>query len=515
MNSSSRQASFLATLLAPFQTARGLSIRLILLFIFINGLVLFNALLHAPEANYDGVEHFRYIEALAQQNRLPNLEDSKEYFSPPLPYLLPAAILQNFTASLWAAAKIGQFLNVVLSLIVTYTLIKICDLLSAQDENLKLSTLGILGLLPVYYKTFALIRGEPFVTLFATLSVYLTLILFARDLIPGQPPLPNSRRVLHLVGLGICLGLAVLSRQWAFFLFPALALFVGLLLLKAHGAQRKIMLGSLIASFVIAFAVGGWFYLSLLARYGTVTAFNRNPHARFSFSNQPPEFYTGLGFPELFTDPIRNAFPNQFIPIFYTETWGDYWGYFIVAGRDTRTNELLVGSYQQPQWAKERPPAWFVTNKFEVTPYLGRVNIVSLLPTGIMLAGMILGLIHLVRFMGQIPHPLPVGNTLFTLIIFLTLAGYAWFLIRYPNPDKGDTIKASYMLHLYPFLALLSGQVLQRIKIASPIAGRILVFLLFAVLLHNLPAMITHYIPWDRLVYYSTFRWLAAYLPWH
>ncbi len=514
MNSSSAFTSFLAPLLVPFQTGHNLNKRLLLLFIFVNGLVLLNALLHAPDANYDGNEHARYIETLAEKGHLPEPKDSKEYFSPPLPYLLPAWLLHADATSLWGAIKMGQFLNVLISLGVTFTLLKICRLLSPGDEDLKLYALGMLGLLPVYYKTFALVRGEPFLAFFAILAVYLTLSLLLRELDPRRPPSPNRRRNFQMLGLGVCLGLVALSRQWGFFLFPALAVFVVLLKLKTSWPQWKVMVGVVIGSFVIAFAVGGWFYLSLLGRYGTVTAFNRLPTAHFSLSNQPLEFYTGLGLPDLFTDPVRPAFANQFIPIFYAELWGDYWGYFTVAGRDTRTNELLVGSFQQPRWQQNPPPEWFVTNKFEIAPYLGRVNFVSLLPTGIMILGMGLGFLHLIRFLRQPPDPTLAGNTLLTLILLATIAGYFWFLVRYPYPGKGDTIKASFMLHLYPFIAILAGQVLQKIKSVSPLAGRLTLLLLFAVFLHNLPAMVTHYIPWNLLAHFPPFRWFTAYLPW-
>ena len=47
-------------------------------------------------------------------------------------------------------------------------------------------------------------------------------------------------------------------------------------------------------------------------------------------SNPAPSFYLGSGNGNLFSDPIRGAFPNQLLPILYSETWGDYWGYFVV-----------------------------------------------------------------------------------------------------------------------------------------------------------------------------------------
>ncbi|GAB4578779.1 MAG: hypothetical protein Fur0022_15160 [Anaerolineales bacterium] len=470
-----------------------------------------NALLHAPNIQYDADEHFRYLETLAQA-RLPNLEDSKEFFSPPLPYLVPAILLQTTASGPWAAVKIGQIFNVFLSLATTYTLLKICNRLRPGEAGAKLATLGMLGILPVYYKTFAYVRGEPFVALFTLLSIYFALQLFTPDL--HQTSTSPSKQSSLILFLGICLGLGVLSRQWGFFLFPALAVFVVLQKFYTSWSQWKTWASALSLSFAIAFLVGGWFYLSLFARYGTVTAFNRAPQTSFSFSNQPAEFYTGLGLDQLFTLPVRSAFPNQFFPIFYSELWGDYWGYFVVAGRDTRTNELLVGSLQEPRWSRTPMPDWFVTNKEEVAPYLGRVNLLALLPSLLLFAGLALGLYHLARFFRQ-ANPTEAGNALLTLILLASLAGYFWFLVRYPNPGKGDTIKASYMLHIFPILALLAGQVLHSFLKTSSIKRLSTIFILTGITLHNLPAMITHYIPWNVLVYSPPFSWLMAYLPWH
>ena len=67
----------------------------------------------------------------------------------------------------------------------------------------------------------------------------------------------------------------------------------------------------------------------------------------------------------MFSKPIRPNFPNEFFPIIYSDLWGDYWGYFSFT-RDavlTGRNQALIGDY------------------------LARVNIVSIIPTIILLLG--------------------------------------------------------------------------------------------------------------------------------
>lgn len=475
------------------------------LFLLVNGLVFANAVLHDPSVGYDSGQHLRYIEILAQ-GRLPALEDSKEFFSPPLPYLLPAFVLSTENSSLWAATKTGQFLNVGFSLGLTLVLLALCEWVRPGSTALKALSLAVLGVMPVYYKSFAMVRGEPLVAFFAVGIVYLTLRIFV----------DGKLRARYVAALGVLLGLVVLARQWGFFLFPAVGLFVGGLGLKRG---RHAWWGLAIPFGVavgVAALVGGWFYLGLLSRYGTVTAFNRDPHQRFALSNQPAAFYFGLGLDGLFTRPIRGAFPNEFIPMFYSEFWGDYWGYFVLAGRDTRDDTALPGAALEFKLVENPPPAWLVTNGFTIGGYLGRVNLVSLPISALLLAALGLGAAALARFARQAaPSRATDAWALFGLVALTSLAGYAWFLIEYPIPSKGDTIKATYMLHLYPLLAILAGEVGLRLRTAAPrafVGGLLALALTFA---HNLPAMLTHYIPWNLLAYYPPFRYFTGWLPWH
>jgi len=82
-------------------------------------------------------------------------------------------------------------------------------------------------------------------------------------------------------------------------------------------------------SFFLGFLISGWFYIGLFLEYGSFTTFNQSP-TKFKLSNQPIEFY--LPFTNeahmVFTKPIRPYFRNQFLPILYSDLWGDYWGYF-------------------------------------------------------------------------------------------------------------------------------------------------------------------------------------------
>jgi hypothetical protein len=445
---------------------------LVLLFLFINGVVLFNAVVHQPTVGYDAADHLKYIETLGR-GRLPRPEDSAEFFSPPLPYLPPALLLATGCCSLTAAAKAAQLCNVVYSVLLTFFLLRTCDLLRPGDGRLKRAALLLLGLLPVYYKSFAFVRGEPLLCLLAVLAVYQALRVFIYD-VPGLGP---------KVVLGILVGLLPLGRQWGVFVALAVGLF-GLPRVLCDRGRRRQRLAALAALTLIAPPVSGWYYLHLLHRHGTVTAFNRTPAARWSLANQPRSFYLGLPLNRLFRDPVRRAFPNQLVPILYAETWGDYWCFFAVYVRAKDDARLMPGYVLDTIPDRERLAATYQTNRYEINRLLGRVNLVGLVPTAVFLGGLAVAAGALWRTRD--------GRALLMLAAVLSLLGYLWFLIGYPNLGKGDTIKATYLLHVFPFLAVLGGDFLRCAGDRWPRATRAVEVLLILVALHNLPALVTH-----------------------
>ena len=82
-------------------------------------------------------------------------------------------------------------------------------------------------------------------------------------------------------------------------------------------------------------------------------------------------------------------------------------------------------------------------------------------------------------------------SALILLALAATWAGYMWFLIMYPSIGRGDTIKATYMLHLFPYVALLGGMLIERIRERLPFVYAFVIGLLLLVAVHNLPVMLT------------------------
>ena len=202
---------------------------------------------------------------------------------------------------------------------------------------------------------------------------------------------------------------------------------------------------------------------------GSPIAFNKEPQT-FSFNNQPVDFYFSLQpYSNLYQNPIRPYFDNQFFPIIYSDLWGDYWGYFsfILKGWDYGRYQETVGSY------------------------LGRVNVFSIFPTAIYLTGFfIVGKLYFKKEKNEID----IFKLLIHLVIVFTFIGYLWFLIKYPEKPSGDTIKATYIIQAFHLFAFLGLDFLEKIKSKSNRIYILFLSLLLIVYFHNIPAMITNYI---------------------
>ncbi|MCM8782616.1 MAG: glycosyltransferase family 39 protein, partial [Candidatus Omnitrophica bacterium] len=358
---------------------------LVIIFLLINGIVLYNAVFHTPWIGYDGGPHVRNIVILSEF-RLPSKEETYMFYMPPLTYFLPAMLYATGRFSLFIIFKIAQLFNVACSIGLTFYLLKICAIIRPNNTPFKILSLSFLGMLPVYYKTFAFIRGEPILSFLTVFAIYKTLIIFVK----------KDLRPYNIIVLGITFGLMILTRQTAFFTFPAIFIFVAISIFKDRQKWKSFFVAT-VCAFLIAFIVGGWFYMHLRKTSGKVVAYNVPPKKGFSFSNQPLKFYLGLGNGKLFADPIRKAFPNQFFPIFYSEVWGDYLCYFNVYGKIVKDGKFIEGLALEKVLSKNPSIDLVETNRYTIGRYLGRVNFVSLFPSGIIWLGLVVGVIYLAK----------------------------------------------------------------------------------------------------------------------
>ena len=144
---------------------------LILSLVFI---CIFNILHYDPIEGYDAEGHYEYVDHfsryLPREINLPNVENSREFFNPPLGYLIPSfvqVLCRNIIESdtliddcrpvYSIATQIAQLLLYLATLFINFKTIK---LFFNKKENIKLEFLLLASLTAVNYKTIVQIRGS-------------------------------------------------------------------------------------------------------------------------------------------------------------------------------------------------------------------------------------------------------------------------------------------------------------------------------------------------------------------
>lgn len=434
--------------------------------ISIGFVLIYNLFHYDPIQGYDGEAHHAYVQNFLNlyiPNKIdqPSSNLTYEYFSPPLPYLFPAFVneicKQVTDYSLLYCQQVYGFINIFFQSVLFFlTILIYIKTLKILNINIQKNTLLVVlfGILTINYKSIAMIRAETYIFFFCSLLIYYLTQLAYKDFLYSK---------IDIIKFGIVIGAVALSRQWGFLLFP------GLFLLAIFVQKnKKKFVYFLVYSFTIGFFISSWFYFNLFFEYGTFTAFNLQP-TKFSLLNQPLGFYfpSYYDFQIMFSKPIRPLLDNKFIPILYSDLWGDYWGYFSFTSRN-----IEIGRGQA-----------FVGD------YLARVNIISLLPSIIFLTSIYKNVSYVMRLKRHAYYYL---NTYLLISIFIIFIGYFWFAISYPV-DSGDTIKSTYLIHLFHLIALSTFMFLHRIKEKHPTAYGFLYLFVLVAFFHNINAMTSHF----------------------
>lgn len=458
-----------------FDTAPGARLWLVAVFLLVNGAVLWNAVFHDPRMGYDARHHLAYVRVLADF-RLPTPDESHAFYSPPLPYLVPAAALRFAGQSLIAAAKIGQLVQFLASVVLTLALLLVCERLRPGDGVLKIGALGLCGMAAVYYRSFSFLRGEPYVACLGMLAVPLALTALDRERF-------ELRRALIL---GVVCGGIALGRQMGFLLLVGLGAFSVIVVLRKPRLLASVLATTAVVG-AIAFLIAGWFYLHLRWHYGASTVWNLKP-LPFSFANQPLSFYFGTGDGQLFRAPGRPTFQDQMGPVLYSDWWGDFWSYFLFRGRWPNGN-CANGAPLSPAFVGPHPG---ISNHASMIAYLARVNRAALVPSVLLLMGLGVGAGALIRFIrgGDMRSG---GLALVFLLVASTMAGFLWLVIAFPRPGDGDTVKATYIVQVVPLVAILGAEALARLSARSRLLFLATCVLLISVAAHNAGAAFTRW----------------------
>ena len=294
-----------------------------------------------------------------------------------------------------------------------------------------------------------MIRGEPYILFFLSLFLLLFFECSKNKFIFDKK---------YVIAFGITIGLIGLSRQWGFLLFPPLII-LGFFKLVIY---KKDYFKFVFSSLFIGFLVSSWFYINLFIQYGSFTAFNKE-RLPFSFFNKPLNFYIpdSESLYYLFYKPIRPHLNNQFITTLYSDLWGDYWGYFSFTSLylDIGRNQILIGDY------------------------LANVNKISLLTTGIIIFLYFKSNRHfkesfLVRYVN--------------LTVAFSFIGFLWFLLSYYE-STGDTIKATYFIHVFHLIILMAAVYLQVLKNSNRKFYNLVLILLSIIFVLNFQTYLSHF----------------------
>jgi len=436
---------------------------LLILFFSTLFVLIYNIFNYKVNFGYDADAHIRYVNAFAmylpRTFRIPLSSETYEFFSPPVGYIFPAFV-HIICRNLFNAPDLvsycvpiyGKFTQVFQSILYFFTIyfyMKTINLYFGKKSKVNLSIFLLISLLTVNYRTISMIRGEPYILFFLSISIYLFMVLIKSEF----------KYIKTIILLGLTLGLLGLSRQWGLLIFPAF--FISFLFVDS--SNKRNYLKMLLIVFSIALIIITPFFISLYQNYGSITSFNKESYG-FDLNNQPVSFYSPFNSEALkvFTKPIRGNFDNQFLPILYSDLWGDYWGYFSFT-----SNFLDQGRNQK-----------------EIGDYLARVNIFSIIPT----IFLVLGFLNLKKMDTN-----KIFNYFIKFAILSSFIGYLWFLVSYPEIPSGDTIKSTYIIQMFHLLAFSAAIYLEKIKESNLKKYNIIVLVLFIVYFHNIPSMLSHF----------------------
>lgn len=415
--------------------------RLTLFLVGVAGLVaLWNSGSYPAGAGYDAVSHREYGDFLINHLRLPHENETPEYYSPPLYYMLAGGVTWlGKQAGMGEPHKIAQLLNVPAVIGTALLVAALARLVWPERRWLAPAALGYVAVSPVLMRTASMYNPEPTDLFFSVLCLYLA----ARVLV--------QRRygVAAAVGLGLALGAGQMIRQFALWTLAVVVL-AFLATIAWRRSERRALVRTLAIALAACALIAGPWYGYRAVNYSNAV-FDR-PHVNKPlWDRRPASFYVGTGLPDVFSAPYRPHFVNHAVPQTYADIWGDWYG-------------VSAWSYRD----RGKPPP-------STRAWLSVQSVLGVVPTAIALAGWVVVLVGAARRRSS-------GELLVGLLPLAGIAGYLYFTVSYPTPD-GDVLKPTYMLSTLGAWALCFGRLAERLSGRWPRAVPVTLALLGAAVL--------------------------------
>jgi len=421
-----------------------------------------NIFSYDPRNGYDGDAHYLYVKFLTMNLpdnfKLPGIQDTYEFFSPPLAYIFPSLVgvlCRNVISSsdyenecYIFQDNFTQFFQLLIFVGLIFMYVKISNKLFPKDSRYRNTVLILLICLAPNYKAFMMFRGEPYLTFLITLMIYFLIQLYQDE---------KKLNIINFLFFGLLIGLVALSRQWGFLFFPCVVFFTFI--------SRKILpfkktFSLFIFSSIVGFIISGWFYLNLYNQYGTFAKFNLEPNT-LSILDLIRITYINVNIGDLFTNPTRSSSLKGLFPIFYADLWGDYSAHFSYLDYKLYGRDL----------------------KFET--YLGRVSLISIYPSFLIIYGLIKLSIDLFN------KKIDLISTTQKVIIFnvvTTWLFYCIWIIKYQfiNGNIIGGVSPVYMLQLVNLFPFIGGLASMAIYKKYPNFYKINILILSFIFLHNI-----------------------------
>ncbi|HEY5057747.1 MAG TPA: phospholipid carrier-dependent glycosyltransferase [Gaiellaceae bacterium] len=367
-------------------------------------IVLWNAAAYPAGAGYDAASHREYADFLIQHHRLPFRNETPEYYSPPLYYLVAGAAtwVGKQLAIFGDPHKLGQLLNVP-AVVGTVLLVgALARLLWPERRWLAPAAAGFVALSPVLTRTASMFNPESVDLFVSTLCLFLAArILLRRD---------YGWRAS--AALGVALGCGEMVRQFSLWTLAVVVLaFAAALVWKR--ADRRALTRSLAVALAATAVIALPWYVYRAIHYAN-PIFDRPQVSKPLWDRRPVRFYVDPGLPDLFTKPYRPNMVNLAWPETYADMWGDWYGVF------AWNHEVQAA----PSPARN---GWLIFQ-----------NVLGLVPTALAIGGWLLLLAGALRRRDP-------ARLLVSLLPLAGLAGYLFFTVSFPTKD-GDVLKPTYML---------------------------------------------------------------------
>lgn len=428
------------SMLIKFKNLKLYQLLTFLLILFCISILIFNLINYDQRKAYDYELIYWYVQGLPYQ--IPTPEQNPAYYHPPLPYFLPSIIDSlcdakfqvddlEFCDFLWH--KISEIFQSLLFLVSILYFYKIFNLISPKyiEKSKKIFIFLLFFLIPTLnFKTFIMIRAEPYLV-FLTSFLIFTIFSFFND---------QDLKPSFTVKLGVTVGLMLLTKQSALPIFLGLIPLFIVFLLKTKLDKKKVIV-SLLTAVLISVIVGGWFYIYQYINNGSIDSFPREK-VEFNFNNHEKNYYLSFNFSEVINQPVKFFKSPRMLQILYSDTWGDYWGYY----------SFEKGDYDSVPISNEN-----INN-------LKRANLLAIIPTFLIIFSFFYLLINsLYKILIKKQKNEDFMILTLVLISFLQIGFFIYFVTVYPNYSSGtyninaDTVKAMYLSPLINFLTIFTS----------------------------------------------------------